>query len=140
MRWLLLLCAPILMAQTPPPLVPEGIHRDADGPSELCGFSAPDVPSLERSIATDPTFIEENSTTEYRVFNRESDFVQFVFPRPGRHKFPMATCRKVTSASGGSFITRDLYCGGSRTECDRIFLQFKELDESVRRMLKGDAS
>lgn len=126
------------MAQSAPaPTVPEGIHNESNGPPELCGFTAPDLAALERKITQDPSFREENSTELYRVFNNTAIFVQFVFPRPGTLGFPMATCRKVTSQPDGTYISRNLLCGGSREECDKIFLEFQAIDERVKQELGG---
>ena len=122
MRKLLILVLPALMAQSQPPLVPEGVHSDVEGPPELCG----------------PGVVEEGSTNLYQVFNRAQDFVQFVFPQPGTLAFPKATCRKVIENSDGSILMkREMHCDGSRDECDRVFLQFQELDEQVRRSLNS---
>ena len=139
MRWLFtVFLAPILMAQSATPLVPEGIHRDtSDGP-DICGFKAPDVVTLERRISTDSKFVEEGSTDRFKVLNNLRDFVQFVFPQPGTLPFAMATCRKVVSTSGGSNMSRELHCDGSRDECDRIFLEFRQLDDAVTKALRGD--
>ncbi len=121
-----------LMAQAPAPRVPEGIHKDDKGPPELCGFTGRDLADLERKVIASPGFVEENSNERYRVFNRTNDFVQFVFPRAGALGFPMATCRKVSeNPDGTSSISREMRCDGTREECDDIFIQFRELDESI---------
>jgi hypothetical protein len=126
------LLALVLMAQAPAPRVPEGIHQDVDGPPALCGFAGRDLADLERKVIASPGFVEENSNDRYRVFNRTTDFVQFVFPRAGVLGFPMATCRKVSAnPDGTSRISREMRCDGTREECDAIFIQFRELDESI---------
>ena len=137
MRMLILLLAPLLMAQSEPPLVPESIHSDASGPPELCGLSGRDVADIERKVVDDFSFQEEGSTDKYRVFVRERDFVQFVFPRPATLSFPMATCRKVISQSDGTYVQRELHCAGTREECDRIYLEFQALDDKVKQALSG---
>lgn len=138
MRKLLILVLPALMAQSQPPLVPEGVHSDVEGPPELCGFTGSDVADLQRQVLASPGFVEEGSTNLYQVFNRAKDFVQFVFPQPGTLAFPMATCRKVIENSDGSILMKgEMHCDGSRDECDRVFLQFQELDEQVRRSLNS---
>ena len=139
MRRIFVFCIPILMAQTAPtPLVPEGIHNLAAEQPHLCGFTAANVGALERQITADPSFREENSTDRYRVFNRDQDFVQFAFPRPGFLNFPMATCIKVSPAPDGtSSIKRELHCGGTREECDRIFIEWNDHDTQVRQGLES---
>ena len=137
MRKVVLLFAPLLMAQAAPqPLVPEGIHRPATEQPHLCGFTAASVDALQQKITSDPSFHEHNSNERYRVFNREADFVQFVFPRPGFLSFPMATCMHLTQASDGTVnMSRQLHCAGTRDECDRIFVQWNDHDNEVRRGL-----
>jgi hypothetical protein len=128
-----------VMTQGPPPLVPEGIHSDAKGPPELCGYRGRDLSELTRQILEDPDFKEEGSTTEYRVFNNDSALVQMVFPQSGTLEFPMATCRKVfTNLDGGTSFNREMHCEGTRDDCDRIFLQFEALDKKVTREIRGD--
>ncbi len=130
---LLLVIMPATMAQSQPaPVVAEGIHRDAEGPVDLCGITAPNVTTLEQKVIGDRRFVEENSTELYRVFNREADLVQFVFPRRTTLSFPMATCRKVTAnPDGTSTMSREMRCEGGRQECDRVFLEFEALDRQV---------
>ena len=139
MRKLVLMCAPLLMAQAAPrPLVPEGIHAPATEQPHLCGFTAANVAELQANIVKDPNFREENSNERYRVFNREKDFVQFVFPRPGFLPFPMATCMQLTQVSDGPVtMTRQLHCMGTREECDRIFIEWNDHDNEVRQGLGG---
>ena len=35
-------------------------------------------------------------------------------------------------------MSRELHCDGSRDECDRIFLEFRQLDDAVTQALRGD--
>jgi hypothetical protein len=120
------------MAQSQPPLVPEGIHSDAKGPPELCGITGRDLADLERRVVADPSFTEGAGSDLYRVFNRERDFVQFVFPRGSTLTFPMATCRQVVEEANGSVsIRRELQCDGTREQCDRVFLEFEALDKRI---------
>jgi hypothetical protein len=133
MRRGLLLFVPLLMAQSQPPLVPEGIHSAATERPNLCGLAAASVAELERKIMGDPAFREENSNERYRVFNRRTDFVQFVFPRPGFLTFPMATCMKLNQVGEGPVtMTRQMHCMGTRDQCDRLFIQWNEHDNELR--------
>ena len=112
--------------------VPEGIHRETRGPPTLCGIKGADLAAIQQQVLEDRRFVEEGSTDLYRVFNRDEDFTQFVFPQPGTLSYPMATCRKVVSnPDGSSSIRRELQCEASREECDNIFLQFNALDQRV---------
>lgn len=127
------------MAQSPAPLVPEGIHSNAEGPPELCGFKGRDLRDLERRVMSDANFAEHQGDQEYRVFLNETVMVQFVFPKAGTSVFPMATCRKLfTDSSGGVSMTREMRCEGSREECDRVFLQFQNLDNKLTRETRGE--
>ena len=139
MRRIYLVCAPLLMAQTAPqPLVPEGIHQSATEQPHLCGFTAANVDALQQKVMRDPGFREENSDDHYRVFNRDRDFIQFVFSRPGFLSFPMATCITVTEAADGtSSIKRELHCSGTREECDRIFIEWSDHDNRIRRDMES---
>lgn len=137
MKFVILFLAVTLMPQiASAQSVPDGIHKNRAGPPTLCGITGASLADIERSVLNDRDFVEENSTDQYRVFNRQRDFVQMVFPRPKLHRFAMATCRKVEPSGIGSTIQRELECDGSREECDAVFLQFKALDDAVLKMLR----
>lgn len=117
--------------------VPEGIHRDREGPPSLCGITAANIAAIESIVLNDRAFVEEGSNGQYRVYNRESDFTQFVFPRPTTYSFPVATCRKIESRKDGTFINRELSCDGNREQCDAVFRQFEALDNSLKKLLRN---
>jgi hypothetical protein len=123
------------MAQAEPPLVPEGIHSPATQQPKLCGFTAANLTDLQQKIMSDPGFREENSNDRYRVFNRQEDYIQFVFPRPGFLEFGMATCMKLVQTSAGTTMERSMHCEGTRAECDKIFIEWEEHDKEVRQSL-----
>jgi hypothetical protein len=138
LREAIVILASLWMAQTEPQsLVPEGVHKETDGPPRLCGFTAANLTDLERMILDDRSFREEGSSEQYRVFNRERDFIQFVFPRSAKLGFPMATCRRLLPAPDGVSLKRELYCDGTREQCDRIFLEFDALDSELTRSSKA---
>ena len=139
MRQFVLLLAPFLMAQTEPqPLVPEGIHSPSTEAPNLCGLTAAGVDALQQKVMSDRGFREENSDDHYRVFNREGDFVQIVFPRPGYLSFPMVTCIQLFEDSNGTTVRRQMHCGGTREQCDRIFLEWNAHDNEVRQSLHSN--
>ena len=116
--------------------VPEGIHKDRAGAPTLCGLTSATLADIERQVLNDKEFVEENSTDQYRVFNRERDFVQMVFPRLNLHPFAMATCRKLVESGSGTTMQRGLECDGTRAQCDAVFLEFRALDDRMLKSLK----
>jgi hypothetical protein len=115
--------------------VPQGIHSDATGPTEMCGVTAATAPEFEEAITRDASFREEGGNDLYRAFNNADRFIQWVFSTPKNPAHPLATCRRLVSKDGNIYAGREMRCDASREACDRAFLQFQALDEGLRRAL-----
>jgi len=139
MRSWLLLLAPLLMAQTSPqPLVPEGVHQFAQGPSTVCGVTASAAQEFESKIKGDTHFRHVLTTERFVAYATADSFTQWTFSLPGNTAHPLATCRHTYQGSDGAwYMQRQLRCDDTRDRCDRAFLEFRELDDRVKQALSG---
>ena len=121
-------------------LVPEGIHQEARGPAELCGLTAPDALQFMELLRTSPEVqsipIESD---RFELFAADDHMKQWVITRPSEPAHPAVTCRHAFEGPDGSWYqTRSMRCDASREACDRLFIEFQELDERLRQSLEGN--
>ncbi len=119
---------PVVAAQT----VPEGIHREAKGPSEMCGLVGQDALDLaakaKASTTLKPSKLESD---RFEVFQTEPPWQQLAVTKPSEPAHPAVTCR-YTFQEGGAFkMSRSMRCDAGRAECDALFVEFQKLDAAM---------
>ena len=118
-------------------LVPEGVHKDATGPSEMCGLSGRNASELAERVRAAPNLRKmEVGTDRFEVYASENQFVQFALTLPTEAAYPAVTCRYVFEQNGEMLQKRSMRCDASRDACDRLFLEFQELDERLRQQFQ----
>src|SRR5688572_27264612 len=122
--------------------VPEGIHSDAEGPSTICGLTGSDAVHLMRQVRASPTLTEQAIQSDrfelYASAIRGDSFVQWALTRQTEPAHPAVTCRHVYREDDGSWYQRrGMRCDAGREACDRLFTEFRELDERVRQEMMG---
>ena len=136
----------ILLASAPAALraqpVPEGIHNYTRAPSTLCGITGRDALDLRSKVMTDPKLAQEPSGSErFELYSTADAHTQWVFTTPGEAAYPAATCRRLHNDAGGDAIMeRKMRCDGAREACDKLFIEFQELDARARQLLEQSAS
>jgi len=119
-------------------LVPEGIHSDAQGPSTICGITAKDAEDFEAKVRANPKYRQREADERFLLFSSSDSKTQWVFATRKNWHYPLATCRQLTKGPDGSlYLDRDMRCDGSRSDCDRAFLEFQALDEQLEKALSG---
>ena len=134
MRKAVILLAPLLMAQAEPkPLVPEGIHHDAKGPSTLCGITGASALDVEQEVRATPTVRYAGESDKFVIFDAEGSegLRQWVFSKPTYVAYSLATCRRAYPENGMMMMQRDMRCEDTREDCDRAFLEFQSLDKEA---------
>ena len=121
-------------------IVPEGIHQHARGPVELCGLTGRDVRDLiERARASPAWRLTPIDAARFELFVAVDGMNQLVVTRPSEPAHPAATCRHVFQDTAGNWLQeRAMRCEASREDCDRLFIEFQELDERLRQSLAGN--
>ena len=76
-------------------------------------------------------------TPRFTLFANANSSYQLVFTTPTEAAYPAASCRHTFERDGVVMLDRDLRCEAGRAECDALYLEFRELDARVTRLLQG---
>lgn len=141
MRTSLLLYGLVAMLQSSPApsqSVPEGVHRNAAGPAEMCGLSGRNARELIEKVRASPNLHRSPVESErFEVFESLDEHDQWALTRPSEPAHPTVTCRHFYVENGATYQTRDMRCDAGRAACDRLFLEFQELDRRMRDYIGG---
>ena len=132
--FLLALCASSVDAQ----LVPEGIHKDANGPMTMCGITSDDALDFEKKVRADRQYRQEEAGNRFVLFVSSDENRQWVLATKKNAAYPLATCRELREENGSLYMSRNMRCDGTRDQCDRAFIEFNALDEQVKKALAGN--
>jgi hypothetical protein len=136
-RIVALVLSPLLLAQTSPPLVPEGVHELANGPANYCGITAASAADFERQVMASAKAVKTTETDQFVAYEGPKEMTMWVFSKPGATAYPLATCRYLTVENGATYMGREMRCDDTRERCDRAFLEFRELDEQAKRSIQS---
>jgi len=119
--------------------VPEGVHQEASGPSEMCGVTGLNaldlVAQAKASDELQPVPIE---TERFIMFANADHSYQLVATTPSEAAYPAVSCRHTYEQQGSIRMNRSMRCDAGRAECDALFLEFQELDAQMTRSLRGN--
>ena len=136
----LLLTAAILLSAFPSETrsqpVPEGIHREAQGPSQMCGLTGANALDLIRQVTASPNFRRASGSNRFEFYLSTNGADALVFTLPSEPAYPAITCRHLFDQAGSTYQERTMRCDASREACDRLFLEFRALDEELARSLR----
>ena len=118
--------------------VPEGVHRDASGPFEMCGFAATDVADLKAKVRESERFQQTPIDTDrFELYSASDPLQQITFTNSSEAAYPAVTCRHLYEEDGRLRMARSMRCDAGREECDALFIEFRELDAQMTRSLQG---
>jgi len=118
--------------------VPESIHSEAQGPTQLCGLTADSVAALRTKAASSETLrVVPIDTPRFELYADADQTYQLIFTRPSEAAYPAATCRHTFDEDGSVRMNRSMRCEGGRAECDALFLEFQALDAQLTSALQG---
>ena len=140
MRRILLLVSVVVLwpsaiiAQT----VPEGVHRDADGPSDICGITGENALAIRDKLKSDPSIIEKPSgSPRFETYFSSVETKQWTVTTQREAAYPAATCVHLYNSDGGTDMQREMRCDASREACDALFREFEASDTALRNQIKG---
>lgn len=121
--------------------IPGGVYSPRVGNVSLCGQEAASLAELDAWIRSTDSLAPGNSDARFEVFDATGQpFRQYVLTRPSEYAHPAITCRLVTeNPDGTAGFSREMSCDADKASCDRLFLEFYELDEQLRAELNGKA-
>ncbi|MEQ1495897.1 MAG: hypothetical protein ABL912_09085 [Novosphingobium sp.] len=126
----------VALAQT----VPETIHSDTKGPSTLCGVAGANAGAIIQSVRKMPGLTDRRISSErFELFSSPDDTIQWVFTRPNDPAHPAITCRQIRRDEDGQvWMKRDMRCDADRATCDKLFLEFQNLDGQLKAAMRGE--
>lgn len=125
----LLLTAAPLQAQP----VPEGIHSLEQGPPDLCGTTAPDIPALEAALAARLPSLPGNE--RYVAYEDAPNLRIWTFTTAAHPAHPAVACRSVVEENGNVATRTEISCHSTRASCDALYREFDELNARTMREL-----
>ena len=138
--WLIIAIATAAMPQdVAAQAVPEGIHRYADGPAEMCGLVGRNASDLiDQARKSNTLQPRDIGSDRFELFESDPPTFQLVVTRPSELAHPAASCRHTFEQDGQVMMKRSLRCDAGRAECDALFLEFQALDDALTSALKGE--
>ena len=113
--------------------------HEQDGPAEICGITAQGALEFEAKVRADDAYREQDRNALYVLFSADDGLRQWAFATRDNPAYPAATCRRITRDDGGNLhSSRRIACEGPKIECDRVYLQFKSVDERLNQALRKD--
>jgi len=118
--------------------VPEGLHSEVRGPSDVCGVSGESALGIRASLRSDPTITEKPSGSErFETYFSSTEDKQWTVTTQADAAYPAVTCVHLFTSEGGTDMLRQMRCDASREACDALYLEFRAHDEQIRRQLRG---
>ena len=118
--------------------VPEGVHKEASGPSDVCGVTGQDALAIREKLKADPAIAEEPSgSSRFETYFSTVETKQWTVTTKADAAYPAVTCVHLYNSEGGTDMTRQMRCDASRKACDALFLEFQAHDEQITRQIRG---
>ncbi|MCH8614841.1 hypothetical protein LZ016_01800 [Sphingomonas sp. SM33] len=135
--WPLAAASLLLHAPSTGQTVPEGVHSDADGPSDVCGVSGTDALAIREKLKSDPTVVEKPSGSDrFETYFSSLESKQWTVTTRFDAAYPAVTCVYLYNSGEGTDMERQMRCDASREACDKLFLEFDAHDEQIRRRIR----
>lgn len=118
--------------------VPEGVHKEANGASNVCGVTGQNALAIREKLRIDPTIAPEPSgSPRFETYFSKSETKQWTVTTRFDPAYPAVTCVHLYNAGGGTDMNRQMRCDASRKACDAIFLEFRAHDEQIKLEVRG---
>jgi hypothetical protein len=118
--------------------VPEGVHTDADGPSDICGINGENALAIRQKLKANPTIVEEPSGSDrFETYFSSAETKQWTVTTRKDGAYPAVTCVYLYNSGGGTDMSRQMRCDATRAACDALFQEFRANDEKIRKQIKG---
>lgn len=118
--------------------VPEGVHKEASGASDVCGIAGQGALAIREKLRADPTIVEKPSgSPRFETYFSTVETKQWTVTTKGDPSYPAVTCVHLYNAEGATRLNRQMRCDASRKACDRLFLEFQAHDAQIKRQIRG---
>jgi hypothetical protein len=118
--------------------VPEGVHTDANGPSDICGIRGENALAIRAQLKADRNIVEKPSGSDrFETYFSSAETKQWTVTTKKDAAYPAVTCVYLYNSGGGTEMSRDMRCDASREACDALFQEFEANDAKIRAEIKG---
>lgn len=118
--------------------VPEGVHKEASGESDLCGVTGHDALAIREKLRADPAIVVRPSGwNRFETYFSTVETKQWTVTTKEDAAYPTVTCVHLYNSERGTEMKRQMRCDASRNACDALFLEFQAHDEQVKRQIRG---
>ncbi|MEZ5748584.1 MAG: hypothetical protein R3D83_01410 [Caenibius sp.] len=118
--------------------VPEGVHNDTNGASNVCGITGRNALAISDKLRSDPTIAEKPSgSRRFKTYFSSVETKQWTVTTKEEAAYPAVTCVHIFHSGGGTDMKRNMRCDASRKACDALYLEFRAHDEQIRRQVRG---
>jgi hypothetical protein len=132
---------PVLLVVHSPALaqtVPEGVHTEADGPSNVCGITGESALEIRAKLKSDSSIVEEPSgSNRFETYFSNVETKQWTATTTEDAAYPAVTCVYLYNSGGGTHMSREMRCDASREACDALFQEFDRNDAEIRKQIRG---
>jgi hypothetical protein len=118
--------------------VPEGVHSDANGPSNICGITGENALAIRAKLRGDRNIVEKPSGSDrFETYFSSTEPKQWTVTTTKDAAYPAVTCVFLYNSGGGTDMSREMRCDASRAACDALFQEFEANDQRIREQIKG---
>ena len=136
--WRLVAASLVLQSPVLAQAVPEGVHSDAAGASDVCGVSGADALAIRDKLKSNSSIVEKPSgSNRFETYFSTVETKQWTVTTAKDAAYPAVTCVYLYSSGGGTDMSREMRCDASREACDALFLEFEAHDAEVRKEIRG---
>ena len=122
------------LAQT----VPEGVHTDVIGSSNICGISGGNALAIRQKLRADPSILQRPSGSErFETYFSSTESKEWTVTTQKDAAYPAVTCVYLYNSAGGTDMSREMRCDASRAACEALFQEFEANDEKIRKQIKS---
>jgi hypothetical protein len=114
-------------------IFPDLLLSEANGPPSMCGLSAVDTEGLAEAVRATPRFAKADiKTDDFEVYDTADRMQEFVLTLESNPAHPAVACREIREENGELRLTRYMNCSGPRDACNRLFVDFRSLDSTLK--------
>lgn len=118
--------------------VPDGVHGDANGTSNICGVDGGNALAIRKKLRSDPHIAERASGSDrFETYFSSSEAKQWTFTTRRDAAYPAVTCVSLSTSGQGTDMQRQMRCDAGRAACDALFLEFEASDKKLREQIRG---
>lgn len=107
-------------------------HKHADGPSTICGVTAPNALNFQLAVRDSGSYSLLNQNDDYFAIMSKDETTIWAFTMPESTKPTSAICTRLVRSQNGSISGEfDMRCDGDRIDCDGVYREWLDYHQRV---------